>query len=724
MQTTPTYDSGLLSTLIERRDYLEALKYIELLNIKKDRSLSREDLAHIYFIQGQCLYGLGDHRRAAVKVKCSIWLSDSLSDNLLYARQKHMLGQIHLEMGRIEESLGEFTEASAFFRRVKDVPRLLAAQEMIALVQFRKGNYSQASEINEALLTKVKALGLSEHIKVVTFNLCRVALLTGDLRRAQGLLDSVAEDHADSLSRIWLESLRGMFAVRMLDDESAKKHLATAMALAREHQYRRDEVVCIEHLALNDYYHGRYTEAVGLCEQILLTPEITPSAVAQTLWLLTEAYVAVGELLQAADTGARAQTAITSVKEWAELGCLHRALGLLADKRNDAQGASEHFGKAIEILSRHGAKYELAVTHLAAGETGCLNKDIRKEHLRRAKLLFVDMGVPKRVAQTDSALARLEPWLPKRIPSDKSSGVPEFVTQNAEMRGILDHAARFAATNMTILITGETGTGKDLLAKRIHSLSERATGPFCNHNMAQLPRELADTELFGYEKNSHSRAERDRAGLIESANGGTICLNEIGELPLELQSKLLLSLEEKTVWRVGARHPVPINVRFIALTNSDLREQVKAGRFREDLFFRLQSGHLHLPPLRDRIDDLPLMLQFFLKRLGFGEYDLAQSAQIVAKVGLDRLDWPGNVRQLENLIGRAVLLAPLPNVAGLICSLTHALEHEPGRASNDRDRDRLLAVLKRNRGNKSAAARELGIPVTTLWNRLKKYGID
>jgi transcriptional regulator with PAS, ATPase and Fis domain len=320
-------------------------------------------------------------------------------------------------------------------------------------------------------------------------------------------------------------------------------------------------------------------------------------------------------------------------------------------------------------------------------------------------------------------MAKLEPR-PQRIHNHTSITDPEIVTQDQEMMRILDHAAKFAAGNMTILLTGETGTGKDLLAKRIHCLSARSGRQYDNHNMAQLPRDLADAELFGYEKNSHSRAERDKAGLIELANGGTLCLNEISELPLEMQSKLLLSLEESTIWRVGARCPIPVDVRFIAITNSDLREQVKTGRFREDLFHRLEGCHLHLPPLRERPGDLPLLLQYFLRQERFGEYDLGQTAIIVQRCGLDRYDWPGNVRELENVVGRSVVLAPLPNVAGLIVALSDDMRQQLGRRDGNSEPEKLLAALKRNKGNKSATAREFGIPLTTLCSRLKRYGIS
>ncbi|MCX6831759.1 MAG: sigma 54-interacting transcriptional regulator [candidate division Zixibacteria bacterium] len=723
MQTTTTYDKTLLDDLFANRQYAEALQYIDSLNVRRSRDLSREDIAHLYFAQGQCLYWLGDYRKAAVKVRCSIWLSDSLNDNFFYARQKYTLGQIYRETGRLEEALAAYTESHAFFKRVRDYDRTLVASTVIALIHFQKGDYQRAIEVNEDVMQKARLYRLPQRSRTAAFNLCRVLMLTGDLSQVGELLDSIADDCTDLLSLTWLESLRGMLSVRLLDDAGAIEHLGNAIARARECHYRRDEVVCLEYLALNDFYHGRHAEAIGYCEQILATPEVTPSAVAQTLWLLTEVYVAENKLTLAAETGAKAEQAITQVKEWAELGCLHRALALLADKRGDLQGTIDHFDKASEILNRHGARYELAVTYLAAGAAACLDAETKKERLHQAKTLFTEMDVPKWVTQTEEAIAYLSLSKPqcKSIRSTKNSiEQPEIITQNPDMARILEDATKLAATDMTILITGETGTGKDLLAKYIHCHSKRVSGPFHNQNMATLPAALIEAELFGYRRGAFTGADGEKAGLLESVNGGTFCFNEIGEMSLSMQTKLLDVLESGMVRRLNDNVGRPIDVRFIAVTNRDLEERVNAGKFRCDLLYRLRGAHLHLPPLGDRQDDLPLLTQFFLQRLGFGEYKLREAEMIVEQCGCYRYDWPGNVRELGSVLRKAVALTPsriLPELIGRLSIEVTRLSKTDG---DDDERAKLAAVLERNGGNLTRAAEAVGMPASTFRRRLRK----
>jgi DNA-binding NtrC family response regulator len=729
MTSAIAFDQSRLSDLLTSRQYREALDCLNLLDVRSP-SLSRTDLAQIFFARAQCLYRLGEYSKAAIKLKCSIKFADPLNDNLFYARQKYTLGQIYQEMGRLDAALNEFTEASAFFHRVKDTPRKLAAQEMMALIHFHKGNYAQARDLNETILSQAKGLGLIEHIKVVTFNLCRVLLLTGDLRRAQSLLSSVADEQTEPVWAARIANLSGMLDVSLLDYEAARAFLQKALDFYVSAHYRRDEVVCLEYLGLNEYYNGDYAAAKRYYQQILAKPELTASAVAQTMRLLTDVQVALGELDDAEKTANKAEEAITRIKEWVELGCLHRARALLSDKRGDRTTARDCFAKSFEVLSRHGARYELAVTYLVAGRSACYSNEVQLEHLNKSKSLFVDMDVSKRVAQVEQAIAELNKasTRPHNKRNHKNSGEssivdPDIVTEDLEMKRILADAFKLANTDLRILITGETGTGKDLLAQRIHCLSARKAGPFRNENMSRLPRELAESELFGCEKGSHSGALAESIGLIESADGGTFCLNEIAELPLDLQAKLLQVIEHRKLRRVGGTDLRAIDVRFIAMTNADLDGRVAAGLFRPDLRQRLTQEQLHLPPLRERKGDLPLLTQFFLRKLGFGDYDLDQAALIMKHCGGDRYDWPGNVRELQSVLEAAVTLTGKGTLTEFLGRLKVRMQQPSNGHSDDSERAELTEALKRNGGNQSKAARELMMSPSSFRRRLQRHSI-
>jgi two-component system nitrogen regulation response regulator GlnG len=228
------------------------------------------------------------------------------------------------------------------------------------------------------------------------------------------------------------------------------------------------------------------------------------------------------------------------------------------------------------------------------------------------------------------------------------------------MQDLFKLIGRIAPSDATILITGESGTGKELVARAIHANSNRLDNPFVALNCAAIPRELLESELFGHEKGSFTGAHERKAGKFEQANGGTIFLDEIGDMALDLQAKLLRVLQEKEVTRTGGSSTIRIDVRIIAATNMNLEEKVAAKEFREDLFYRLNVVPIHLPPLRERKEDIPLLVDFFLSRARSEFGVTTSSCDESAHKLLKRHDWPGNVRELENTIQRASILSPDP----------------------------------------------------------------
>ncbi|MBN1442515.1 MAG: sigma-54-dependent Fis family transcriptional regulator [Planctomycetes bacterium] len=311
-----------------------------------------------------------------------------------------------------------------------------------------------------------------------------------------------------------------------------------------------------------------------------------------------------------------------------------------------------------------------------------------------------------------------------------------FVVASEAMRKVVAEAALVAPSSATVLVTGESGTGKELVAELIHQRSRRSHGPFVRVNCAAIAPTLVETELFGHVRGAFTGAEADRAGRFEAADGGTLFLDEIGELPLEVQPKLLRVLEDSSFERVGESHSRKVDVRVVAATNRDLDREVEGARFREDLFWRLNVFRIHLPPLRERREEIPVLARRFLARAGKERARISPAALRV----LEAYEWPGNVRELGNIAMRAGVLASgdviLPE------HLPDALrEHIPPRAAgapsvsagDDRDADGVRTVeeaereaireaLERTGGNRTRAAKLLGISRRTLLYRLKKYG--
>jgi len=326
-----------------------------------------------------------------------------------------------------------------------------------------------------------------------------------------------------------------------------------------------------------------------------------------------------------------------------------------------------------------------------------------------------------------------------------------IVGASPRMQRIFRLVSKVARTDSTVLITGESGTGKELVARSIHLQSRRAAGPFVPVNVGAIPETLVENELFGSVRGAFSGAAADRRGLVEEADGGTLFLDEIGEMPPLAQVKLLRTLESNEVRRLGENQARLVDVRVVAATHRDLPEEIARGRFREDLYYRLNVVHIDLPALRDRREDIGLLASYFLERAaaraGHAGFEFSGAARSL----LERYDYPGNVRELENAIEHAVavaegstilpsdLPAPMTSARLLPRDATPpatwrderpaprprvASEHEHDTWSlADVEREHIRRVLKRHGGNSTAAAQQLGISRTTLWRKLREYGL-
>jgi len=310
----------------------------------------------------------------------------------------------------------------------------------------------------------------------------------------------------------------------------------------------------------------------------------------------------------------------------------------------------------------------------------------------------------------------------------------DMIGRSPAMQKIFEMVDVVAATDATILIEGATGTGKDLLAKVIHSASRRSDKPFVKVNCAAIPDNLLESEMFGYVKGAFTGAERDKTGRFQEADGGTIFLDEIGDLPLALQAKLLRVLEDKEFYRLGSRHTVKVNVRIISASNRNLENLVAKRLFREDLYYRLLVFRITLPELKDRRVDLPILIGHILRRLSAAS---ASRLPVVSEKVMEILlnyRYPGNVRELENILEHALIICQEDTI-----QLTHLPEYLPTRpaarkaislgstgpdvASENKEHAALLAALQQFSWHRQKTARSLGVDRTTLWRKMKKYGL-
>ncbi len=371
----------------------------------------------------------------------------------------------------------------------------------------------------------------------------------------------------------------------------------------------------------------------------------------------------------------------------------------------------------------------ISADRIYSEEHGSVDDDIRVLTIV-ASLIAQFVGLWKSYQEADKEREELRLQLKERF------SIPNLIGESDRFQSVLKAVSKVANTDATVLLLGESGTGKELIARTIHYQSPRAKGPFVAVNCAALPENLLEMELFGAEKGAFTGATERRIGRFERAHGGTIFLDEIGELPLSLQAKLLRVIQEKIFERLGSSKPIHADVRIIAATNRDLHDEVFRGNFREDLYWRLNVVAIMMPPLRERREDIPLLVDYYLKKFN-KKYKKSIELSSDAMEILTGYSWPGNIRELANTIERLVIMAER-NVIDRIdlpCNMyteaevtTSHKRFSPGGSLSHEvesiEKERIIRALKENNYIQSRAARALGITPRQLGYRIKKYGIE
>jgi DNA-binding NtrC family response regulator len=524
---------------------------------------------------------------------------------------------------------------------------------------------------------------------------------------------------------------------RLGEASSARGHADRALALARETSYRRAIVLANEELADLAFESGNTREAITILEAALRDAEEIASEgdlVYEIAWRLALA-LAQTDPERADELAGRSLRLAHASGDRREAGSARVALALVRSRRGRGEDAVRHLQAGLREFEAIETPFELAGAHEAAAEVlerlGDRATDV-VAHLLEARRLYSRLGAAHAVARLEDGVAvRTRALHPAKTPSRVPPGPGDALAEDPRMKALFQTARDLAPYDSTVLIEGETGSGKEVVARLLHDAGPRRPRPFVALNCAAFPATLLESELFGHRRGAFTGADRDYRGRLAAAEDGTVLLDEIDKASPDFQAKLLRVIEDRRVHPVGSTEFVPLRARIVCATNRDLRALADRGAFLADLYFRLAAFRLQIPPLRERPDDIHAFVRHYLDacagRFGADHYDVSREAMRA----LVAYHWPGNVRELKNVLESAAFFARVGGViepTHLPPEIADALGH-PGRVSlpariEQLERNQIELALKKSKGNKADAARMLGVSRKGLLDRLRRLGFD
>jgi len=808
-----------IESLVKQRKFAPALEEIKRVEEQREIQEFSALWGDLCYLSAVALHGIGNYTDAKARAEKAFDLFKNTSENKKVAEIQYILGLIYLDLGDLKNAENYIRDAITSYRRISDQPELVQCYNKIARIFFIKSEFEKAIEyLSEAkeLSEKICDFRMSA---VASSNLGRIFTLTGKWEKAEeNLLISLEFNQTknDELNLCRSQLSLGFFCCLKREFQRASEYLAKAFELAHKNNYLRELAIYHEYAGQLAFNQGDYKSAqIHFAEGIHIGETAAPEGDInnQTYRLLAELQVAKKEYDQAFISCQKSLEVSKSLGEKIEEGAVYRILGQIHSAKGEKELSLEYFNKAIACLSQIGAKYELAKTYLEAGRSNQFDYYKRLGFLSNAEIEFRGLGSFYFLGQVNLSIANLlvednqydkaqlfltdaeklfkeakeqkglcqvcdlrhtiEEVLFQASMLAKSNGRVTFdniITQNSEMLEIVEKLKQIKDYDINILLEGETGTGKDLIAKAVHYSSKRKDKRFIPISCAALPETLLENELFGHKKGAYTGADTDVHGLFEEAEGGTLYLDEIVDVPLSTQVKLLRAIEEKEIVRLGETKPRKVDVRIVSSTNRDLKKAVKEGTFRQDLFYRINTINIKIPLLKERKEDIPLLIKHFLKEYGVKEGELKRfSTEGAAHLGRGQgpfgnlakvvkrfleYSWPGNVRELENELKRMLVLAQAypsnGDPSGLLSERLHQLSEEFHTKDGERteqlfppddmpymvhtdaslfekveefEKEEIIQALSRNNWIKLRAAKLLGIPEATLRNKMKKYGI-
>jgi DNA-binding NtrC family response regulator/Tfp pilus assembly protein PilF len=714
-------------------DGLGALAQCRELLTRESEIESATTRATLHLRCGEALLRLGRLADARDHAGRALRAADEASDLQHSAKGLHLLGVIAYRLGELQNARDLYEQALALYRRLNEEASAARLRNDLGLIHKQLCEWDAAIGHFRSALETLRGLGRYAETAQPLLNLGVVYQKSGEwpmaldhYQEAERVFRQVADPLG--LTRVAL----GIGTVARLQRRfaDAERSFQEALAGAREQVARREEVLALEFLGDLEFDRERANEALARYDQaVVLAERVAPEGdlVVEIERRRAETLGALGRFEEGGRACERALRLASASDDRLEFAVAHRVAGQLALAAGERELALERWREAVRLLVGCRERHEMARACLVLGRNVSDPAEARR-HVYRASALMSELGVPYWLDLAEQELKRVLETPHSGAPAAAGSVLgrrhraPNLVACSLAMQRVEVLARRAAATELSVLITGETGTGKELIARTIHTLSSRLERPFLAVNCGALRADLALSQLFGHRKGAFTGAHADGVGLVEAAHGGTLFLDEVGELPPDVQVTLLRFLESGEYLRLGESQVRRADVRMIAATNRELRGA--GASFRRDLLYRLDEIEIRLPALRERPDDiLPLARHFLNFYGGLDGPRLTREAESV----LRSYPWPGNVRELENVMKRIAALHRLDEVLdadALLPFLSRASEADPGPRRPADDRADIVAAWERSGGNKSRTAALLGVSRKTLYARLKRLKLQ
>jgi len=669
---------------------------------------------------------------------------------------KGLYASYHFWKGEFIEANDLFQECYKYYLEKKNYEYLGDTTYSLGGIAFQRCMYKEALQYIYKSLDYFRRMGSKRRsavsyllIGIINYRICNMEDSVKNLRIAAKLFRKCGD--VKGIINVMIARARVLMYTGKYF--SSKKKLKEANIMSKEANYSRGVALSLEFLGEILLNEGSYKDALEYLKRAEhLVKEMAPEGdiAVEVYRRLGEAYIGLREFDNAERYLSRAYKVASRIDDRLEYGAILRCYGLLYAEKGNFEMAYNYFKESISAFKMLEDRYELARTYLYAGNVcvgyrGKVDSYYRRfieeaiSNVIEATYIFSDLGIGRKVDEC----RELIPLLEKRAGVDRRRGrymkvsfddrwlkYGLIVTRSEEMAEVISRVETIAPSELPVLIVGETGTGKELIARLIHKLSARSRGPFVAVNCASIPETMFESELFGHRRGAFTGADRDHVGLVERASGGTLFLDEISELTNRQQASLLRVLQEKMVKRIGETEERTVDIRLVTASNESIRELFNQKKLRMDFYYRISTNILELPPLRERREDIYPILSYYISKKRDG---MLIEEKVIRY--LEGYFWPGNVRELVNL---AEVLMILGGDKGLITKGQlpqnvkspedfETVESIEGYKSSNNGRDlkeAIISLLDRYNGNKSAVARKLGISRTTLYRKMQELGIE